>query len=83
MTLAVALAGAQSETTKITAYVGDPVVLPSGAAESETLQNIEWSIFLNNTMIATYSNNILNVEWFYRFESRLSLNSSSGNRTNS
>lgn len=83
MTPAVALVGAQSENTKITAYVNDTVVLPSGAEESETLTNIEWSIFSNNTMIATYSNTRINVDWFYQFKGRLSLNSSSGKRFNS
>lgn len=81
MIFAVALVGAQSEITKITAYVNDTVVLPSGAAEGETLKNIEWSIFLNNTYIATYGNKTPNVDWIYQFKGRLNLNSSSGKIT--
>lgn len=77
-----ALVGVQSEITK-TAYVDDTVVLPSGATVTETLLNIEWSIFSNNTVIATYSNKRLNVEWFNQFKGRLSLDPSSGKIPNS
>ncbi|XP_075884049.1 uncharacterized protein LOC142889289 [Nelusetta ayraudi] len=65
----------------ITGYVGDPVVLPSGAAQSETLTEIEWSILNNNTVIASYYGGKKKVEWFYQFTGRLSLNSSSGDLT--
>lgn len=79
MTLAAALVEALST---ITGYVGDPVVLPSGAAQSETLTEIEWSILNNNTVIASYYGGKKKVEWFYQFTGRLSLNSSSGEETN-
>lgn len=83
MTLAVVLVGAQIQTTRITAHVGDTVVLPSGAAQSETMRSIEWTIFSNNTMIASYDSGDLNVKWFYQFIGRLRLNSSSGETTHS
>lgn len=79
MTLAAALVQALS---KITGYVGEAVVLPSGATQSETLREIEWSIFNNNTVIASYYGDKKKLEWFRQFTGRLSLNSSSGIKAN-
>lgn len=57
--------------------MNDTVVLPSGAAASEVLTGIEWSIFPNN-IIATYSEAGVYVEWRNEFKGRLSLDASSG-----
>lgn len=67
--------------SKITGYVGEAVVLPSGAAQSETLREIEWSVFNNNTVIASYYDGKKKLEWFRQFKGRLSLNSFSGDLT--
>lgn len=65
--------------TTINKYVGDTVELPSGAKEQETLLRVDWSVFSNSTLIASYSDGVKIVEWFYQFKGRLSMNSSTGN----
>lgn len=75
MTLAAALVEAVS---KITGYVGEEVVLRSGAAQSEVLHTIEWSILSNNTAIAIFSSDHKEVDLHHQFSGRLFLNVSSG-----
>ncbi|XP_076580536.1 CD48 antigen isoform X2 [Chaetodon auriga] len=67
--------------TDVLGYFGDNVTLPSGADPLWTLSKIEWSIFSNNTWIATYRNGQENIERFYLYKQRLSLNTLSGDLT--
>nr|AIK29211.1 putative immunoglobulin superfamily protein [Oplegnathus fasciatus] len=64
--------------TEVSGYLGDNVTLLSGADPSWTLSTIEWSIFPNNTWIATYRNGKKNIDRIDRYKRRLSLNTSSG-----
>lgn len=66
--------------TEVTVYDGDNVTLTSGADPSWRLSKVEWSILTNYTLIATYRKGRLNVEWFYQYRGRLSLNTSTGKR---
>lgn len=66
--------------TEVTGYDGDNVTLTSGADPSWSLAKVEWSILSNYTLIATYRKSTLNVEWFYQYKGRLSLNTSTGKR---
>uniref|UniRef100_A0A674C693 Uncharacterized LOC115198461 n=1 Tax=Salmo trutta TaxID=8032 RepID=A0A674C693_SALTR len=61
-------------------YLGDSVTLSSGANLSWILSKIEWSIFSNNTWIATYRKEpyTLKTDRFWQFQGRLRLNISSG-----
>ncbi|KAK5858614.1 hypothetical protein PBY51_002741 [Eleginops maclovinus] len=59
-------------------YIGENVTLSSGANPKWTLSIIEWTIYTNNTWIATLNNGLLKVEWVDRYKGRLTLNSSSG-----
>lgn len=68
-----------------TGYLGDSVTLSSGANLSWILSKIEWSIFSNNTWIATYRKETYTLETytlktdrFWQFQGRLRLNISSG-----
>lgn len=63
---------------QVSGYVGEMVKLPSGANLSWRLSKIEWSIFSNTTWIATYHKGTPNINWFYQFKGRLSLNTTSG-----
>lgn len=65
---------------EVSGYLGDNVTLPSGADASWTLFKIEWSIFPNNTWIATYRGGKESIERFYRYKGRLSLNTTTGKR---
>ncbi|XP_030609714.1 carcinoembryonic antigen-related cell adhesion molecule 1-like isoform X2 [Archocentrus centrarchus] len=62
-------------------YLGETITLPSGANPSWTLTKIEWSIFKNNTWIATYSKGKTNTDRVPRYKGRLSLNTTSGDLT--
>ncbi|KAM6894469.1 CD48 antigen isoform 2-T2 [Lycodopsis pacificus] len=64
--------------TEVSGYLGDNVTLLSGADPSWTLSSIEWSIFPNNTWIATYRSGRKNIDRFARYKGRLSLNISTG-----
>ncbi|XP_071372054.1 SLAM family member 9 isoform X1 [Centroberyx affinis] len=59
-------------------YLGESVTLLSGADPLWNISAIEWSILSNNTWIATYRNGKKNVDRFWRYKGRLSLNTSSG-----
>ncbi|XP_078131890.1 CD48 antigen [Sander vitreus] len=63
---------------EVSGYLGDNVTLSSGANPSWKLSSIEWSIFPNNTWIATYRNGNKNIERVDRYKGRVSLNTSSG-----
>ncbi|XP_032355052.1 uncharacterized protein si:cabz01074946.1 isoform X2 [Etheostoma spectabile] len=73
------LQGAVIESVKeISGYLGDTVTLSSGANPSWNLSSIDWSVFSNNTWIATYRNGKKNVNRVDRYKGRLRLNTSSG-----
>ncbi|KAM9836341.1 uncharacterized protein ACBR49_018797 isoform 1-T2 [Aulostomus maculatus] len=63
----------------VSAYVGESVILPSGANPSWNLSSVRWSVYYNETWIATYHTGTKNLERFYRYTGRLHLNISSGN----
>ncbi|XP_020778393.2 carcinoembryonic antigen-related cell adhesion molecule 1 isoform X2 [Boleophthalmus pectinirostris] len=64
--------------TPVSAYVGENVTLRSGADPKWELTDITWSIWPNTTWIATYSNDGLNQNQFYKYIGRLHLNTSTG-----
>ncbi|XP_074478866.1 uncharacterized protein LOC141760184 [Sebastes fasciatus] len=66
---------------EVSGYPGDIVILRSGADPSWKLSSIEWSIFSNNTWIATHRNNKTNIKRVDRYKGRLKLNISSGDLT--
>lgn len=66
---------------EVSGYRGDNVTLPSGADPSWTPSSIEWSIFPNNTYIATYRDGKKNVGRVERYRGRLSLDASTGDLT--
>ncbi|XP_070710841.1 CD48 antigen [Pempheris klunzingeri] len=66
---------------EVCGYLGDNVTLPSGADPSWNLTTIEWSIFSNDTWIATYRGEKLSVNRVSRYEGRLSLNIITGDLT--
>ncbi|XP_030287751.1 CD48 antigen isoform X3 [Sparus aurata] len=66
---------------EVSGYLGDNVTLPSGADTSWNLSKIEWSIFPNNTWIATYRKGKESIERFYRYKGRLTLNTTTGDLT--
>ncbi|XP_071316128.1 CD48 antigen [Trachinotus anak] len=63
---------------EVPGYLGASVTLRSGADPSWNLAKIEWSIFSNNTWIATYRRGKENIDRVSRYKGRLSLNISSG-----
>ncbi|XP_062300585.1 CD48 antigen [Scomber scombrus] len=66
---------------EVNGYLGDSVTLPSGGNPSWKLSKIKWSIFPNNTFIATYRNYTKNTDRLSRYKGRLDLNTSSGDLT--
>ncbi|XP_010793199.1 uncharacterized protein [Notothenia coriiceps] len=69
------------ESREVTGYIGESATLLSGADPNRTLSTINWSIYTNNTYIATLSKGTIQLEWFGRYIGRLSLNNSSGDLT--
>ncbi|KAK6291919.1 hypothetical protein J4Q44_G00377040 [Coregonus suidteri] len=59
-------------------YLGESVTLSSGANPSWHITKITWSIYNNDTWIATFKGKNRNTEWFGPFKGRLSINTSSG-----
>ncbi|XP_017293352.1 uncharacterized protein si:cabz01074946.1 [Kryptolebias marmoratus] len=66
---------------EVSGYTGGNVTLPSGADPSWTLSRIDWSIFSNNTLIATYRSQTTNVNRVHTYLNRLTLNQTSGDLT--
>uniref|UniRef100_A0A3Q2PAW8 Ig-like domain-containing protein n=1 Tax=Fundulus heteroclitus TaxID=8078 RepID=A0A3Q2PAW8_FUNHE len=66
---------------EVEGYMGENITLPSSADPSWTLTRIDWSIFPNNTWIATYDNNVTNVDRRPEYKGRLTLHKYSGNLT--
>ena len=67
-------------TDEVIGYLGETATLPSRADPSWNLTSIEWSILPNTTWIATCRGTTTILDRFYRYEGRLSLNSTSGER---
>ncbi|XP_061524998.1 CD48 antigen-like [Phycodurus eques] len=63
------------------AYQGEAVTLPSGGDPTRKLASIKWSVFFNETWIATFHGGKINTERFFLFRGRLALNASSGDLT--
>nr|XP_046236212.1 CD48 antigen [Scatophagus argus] len=63
---------------EVSGYVGETVTLPCHANPSWNLSKIEWSVFSNNTWIATFRKGNRNTEWVSRYNGRLTLNTTSG-----
>ncbi|KAF0029096.1 hypothetical protein F2P81_018201 [Scophthalmus maximus] len=80
LTLLLQVARAQP-LAEVIGYLGDTIVLPSGADPSWNLSKIEWSTFSNTTWIATYRNGKKNIERIARYKGRLGLNSITGDLT--
>lgn len=66
---------------EVSGYVGKNITLPSSADPSWVLSRIDWSIFPNNTWIATYDSGHTNVERRPEYKGRLTLNITSGDLT--
>ncbi|CAJ1086061.1 uncharacterized protein si:cabz01074946.1 isoform X2 [Xyrichtys novacula] len=62
-------------------YLGGNITLPSGADPTWKFSSVEWSIFSNTTLIATYHDGVENTEWLDRYKGRLSLNTTTGDLT--
>ncbi|XP_077399917.1 SLAM family member 5 isoform X2 [Vanacampus margaritifer] len=63
------------------AFQGEAVTLSSGGDPSSELASIKWSVFFNQTWIATFHGGKINTERFFLFRGRLALNASSGDLT--
>ncbi|XP_038148502.1 CD48 antigen isoform X2 [Cyprinodon tularosa] len=73
--------GVMVEEIQISGYIGESVTLPSKADPSWVLSKVDWSIFTNNTWIATFDNGKINTERRAEYKGRLTLNSISGDLT--
>ncbi|XP_040886694.1 uncharacterized protein si:cabz01074946.1 [Toxotes jaculatrix] len=65
----------------VSGYLGETIILPSGANSAWKLTKIEWSVFPNNTWIATYRNGTEKIGRIRQYKGRLGLSISSGNLT--
>uniref|UniRef100_I3KR31 Ig-like domain-containing protein n=1 Tax=Oreochromis niloticus TaxID=8128 RepID=I3KR31_ORENI len=79
--LCVQTAAVAESPQEVFGYFGENITLPSGANPSWSLIKIEWSIFTNNTWIATSLNGKINTERFPQYTGRLTLNTTSGDLT--
>lgn len=66
---------------KVSGYLGESITLPSGVDPSWSLIKIEWSIFTNITLIATYRIGKINTDRVPQYRRRLTLNTTSGDLT--
>uniref|UniRef100_A0A3P9D0Y0 Immunoglobulin subtype domain-containing protein n=1 Tax=Maylandia zebra TaxID=106582 RepID=A0A3P9D0Y0_9CICH len=69
------------ELVDVFGYLGENITLPSAVDSSWSLIRIEWSIFTNITLIATYRNGKINTERVPQYTGRLTLNTTSGDLT--
>ncbi|XP_051754779.1 T-lymphocyte surface antigen Ly-9 isoform X2 [Ctenopharyngodon idella] len=65
----------------ITGYLGQSVVLKSGADRAWNLSKVQWSIYQNTTYIASLKDGIVTIFKFWRHQGRLELNSKTGDLT--
>ncbi|XP_015255310.1 PREDICTED: CD48 antigen-like [Cyprinodon variegatus] len=73
--------GVKVEEIQISGYIGDSVTLPSKADPSWVLSKVDWSIFTNNTWIATFDNGKINTDRRTEYKGRLTLDGTSGDLT--
>lgn len=66
---------------RITGFVGQPVVLKSGADRAWKLSKVQWSIYPNTTYIASLKDGRVTIFEFWRHRGRLELNSRTGDLT--
>lgn len=66
---------------RITGFLGQSVVLKSGADRSWNLSKVQWSIYQNTTYIASLKDGIVTIFKFWRHQGRLDLNSTTGDLT--
>ncbi|XP_062305132.1 SLAM family member 9 isoform X2 [Osmerus eperlanus] len=66
------------DTRQVSGFVGQPITLKPGCANTSTISTIEWSIFTNNTFIATFRNGKVRVDRIPQFQGRLKLNKDNG-----
>lgn len=65
---------------EVSGYLGENITLHSGVDPSWSLTKIEWSIFTNNTWIATYHSGKTMTDLVHQYKGRLTLNTMTGNR---
>ncbi|KAF7706649.1 SLAM family member 5 [Silurus meridionalis] len=66
------------DVNSVIGYIGESVFLRPHVDPSWDIKNIQWSIYKNSTLIATFENNVLKVERVAQFKGRLELNIKSG-----
>ncbi|XP_067117797.1 T-lymphocyte surface antigen Ly-9 isoform X2 [Osmerus mordax] len=66
------------DTRQVSGFVGQPITLKPGYANTSTISTIEWSIFTNNTFIATFRGGKVRVDRIAQFQGRLKLNKDNG-----
>ncbi|XP_041925225.1 uncharacterized protein si:cabz01074946.1 isoform X2 [Alosa sapidissima] len=67
-----------SKPEQVTAYEGDTVTLHSRGKTTWTLSRIQWAIFQNDTLIATYQTGHLETDLIWSYKGRLTLNTTTG-----
>ncbi|XP_046907638.1 SLAM family member 9 [Hypomesus transpacificus] len=67
-----------ADTKQVSGFVGQPITLKPGYADSSGISTIEWSIFTNNTFIATFRNGNVRDNRIPQFKGRLKLNKDNG-----
>ncbi|XP_048091956.1 uncharacterized protein si:cabz01074946.1 [Alosa alosa] len=67
-----------SKPEQVTAYEGDTVTLHSRGNTTWTLSRIQWAIFQNDTLIATYQTGDLETDLIWSYKGRLTLNTTTG-----
>ncbi|XP_054656232.1 uncharacterized protein si:cabz01074946.1 isoform X2 [Dunckerocampus dactyliophorus] len=76
-----AAAGIATAGLQQVAYQGEAVTLSSSGDPSWKLVSIKWSVYFNETWIATFHGGKSNTERFFLFRGRLSLNTTTGDLT--
>nr|XP_057925330.1 uncharacterized protein si:cabz01074946.1 [Doryrhamphus excisus] len=76
-----AAAGTAAAGLQRVAYRGEAVTLSSASDPSWKPVSIKWSVYFNETWIATFHGGKTNTEWFFLFRGRLSLNTTTGDLT--
>ncbi|XP_005754626.1 uncharacterized protein LOC102208242 isoform X2 [Pundamilia nyererei] len=66
---------------EVSGYLGENITLHSGVDPSWSLTKIEWSIFTNNTWIATYHSGKTMTDLVHQYKGRLTLNTMTGDLT--
>ncbi|XP_058875670.1 uncharacterized protein LOC131728707 [Acipenser ruthenus] len=72
------VSGLPCQAISVTGILGDSVILPSCMPANFTPSKVTWSIFKNDTQIATLRPTSTKVDWWPEFEDRLLLNANNG-----